>query len=169
MSRFTERLIVSPLEDGKTWVVLNPNFGYAIGHKQSGERVDVPRGFCTDFASVPAWLRGILPKWDTYGNASVIHDWLYWDQGKSVDPTGRSFDLSNRRDCDRIMLEAMEVLEVPRLRRFAIHGALYLFGRFAWRSNQRLALSGHQKIRPTHDLLAKLNPSGAIIVPPSYA
>ena len=63
MSRFTEILTVSPLPNGRSWVLRQP-FGYDVGHKDSGETIEVPAGFTTDFASIPRFLWGILPCWE---------------------------------------------------------------------------------------------------------
>jgi len=51
MSRFIEMLIVSPLPDGRTWVIRCP-FGYDVGKETSGDTIEVPVGFTTDFGSV---------------------------------------------------------------------------------------------------------------------
>lgn len=77
MSRFTDILTVSPLADGQTWVIRR-DFGYDIGTEGSGNSIDVPIGFMTDFASVPRPLWALLPKWGKYGNTAVIHDYCYW-------------------------------------------------------------------------------------------
>lgn len=100
MSRFTQSLIVSPLSDGQTWVLLK-DFGYDVKEEGSGEVIDVPVGFKTDFASVPRIFWAILPRWGRYGNAAVIHDYCYWSQTYS------------RKVSDQIFLEAMGVLGVP--------------------------------------------------------
>ena len=102
MSQFTEALVVTPLADGKSWIIYK-NFFYDVGAENSGDRIQVDLGFVTDFASVPRILWWALPKWGVYGNASVIHDWLYWTQKRS------------RLQSDNIMLEAMTVLEVQPL------------------------------------------------------
>ena len=100
MSRFTEPLVVTPLPDGKTWIILN-EFAYEIGEEGSGNVINVPIGTYTDFASIPRTLWAVFPRWGKYGNAAVIHDWMYWDQSRS------------RKEADDIFLEGMEVLEVP--------------------------------------------------------
>ncbi len=133
MSRFTEALVVSPLADGKTWVVMRP-FGYEIGTEGSGELVEVPVGFQTDFASVPRLLWAFLPKWGTYGNASVIHDWLYWDQHRT------------RAEADAIFREAMGVLNVRPLTRTLMYRAVWLFGWMAWYRNQADRLDGFDRV-----------------------
>ena len=77
MSQFTEALVVTPLADGNSWIIYK-DFFYDVGVENSGDRIQVDLGFVTDFASVPRILWWALPKWSVYGNASVIHDWLYW-------------------------------------------------------------------------------------------
>jgi hypothetical protein len=124
MSRFTEPLVVTPMSDGKTWIILS-DFGYEVGAPGSGDVVSVPIGTYTDFASIPRPLWAIFPKWGKYGNAAVVHDWLYWDQPRS------------RREADDIFLEGMEILEVPKWKRRTIYYAVRWFGCFAWRSNKK--------------------------------
>ena len=124
MSRFTEPLVITPLQDGKTWIILS-DFGYEIGEEGSGNIINVPIGTYTDFASIPRLLWAILPRWGKYGNAAVIHDWLYWDQARS------------RADADKIFLEGMAVLEVAKWKQFAMYYAVRWFGWVAWLSNQR--------------------------------
>lgn len=124
MSRFTESLIVTPLPDGKTWIILC-DFGYEIGVEGSGDIINVPIGTYTDFASIPRLLWAIFPRWGKYGNAAVIHDWMYWNQSRS------------RKEADGIFLEGMEVLEVSTWKRRTIYYAVRWFGWVAWRANQR--------------------------------
>jgi hypothetical protein len=124
MSRFTESLVVTPLADGKTWIILN-EFGYEIGEEGSGNIINVPIGTYTDFASIPRPLWAVFPRWGKYGNAAVIHDWMYWNQSRS------------RKEADDIFLEGMEVLEVPNWKRNTIYRAVRLFGGSAWRANKR--------------------------------
>ena len=70
MSRFTESLVVTPLTDGDTWIILY-DFGYEIGEEGSGDIINVPIGTYTDFASIPRPLWAIFPPWGTYGNAAA--------------------------------------------------------------------------------------------------
>jgi len=123
MSNFTDILIVSPMSDGKTWIIMRP-FGYEVGSEDSGDTVEVPVGFQTDFASIPRLFWAILPKWGRYGNGAVIHDWLYWEQERE------------RREADSIFLEAMEVLKVGAAVRYVMYWAVRAFGWLAWYRNQ---------------------------------
>jgi hypothetical protein len=124
MSRFTESLVVTPRPDGRTWIILS-DFGYEIGSEGSSDVIDVPIGTHTDFASIPRPLWAILPRWGKYGNAAVIHDWLYWNQARS------------RREADEILLEAMVVLEVSAWQKYPIFWAVRIFGWIAWYQNGR--------------------------------
>ena len=123
MSRFTEPLVVTPRPDGKTWIILS-DFGYEIGEEGSGDVIDVNIGFPTDFASIPRPLWVFLPRWGKYGNATVIHDYLYWEQPRS------------RKESDDILLEGMNVLEVGYIKRYAIYWAVRLGGWLAWWRNK---------------------------------
>jgi len=135
MSKFTGILTVSPLADGKTWVT-RKEFGYDVGQKGSGNSIDVPIGFMTDFASVPRPLWVILPRWGKYGNAAVIHDYCYWNQSRS------------RKESDRIFLEAMGVLGVPAPTVFIMYWAVRLGGWCAWSGNKRKKKKGINKVAP---------------------
>ncbi len=133
MSRFTRALVVSPLADGKTWVLVEP-FAYDVGELGSGDTIEVRRGFMTDFASIPRLFWIALPKWGKYGNAAVIHDWLYFSQERS------------REEADRILLEAMGVLSVPRWQQLPIFYAVRWFGWFAWSRNQWDREAGYSRV-----------------------
>ena len=124
MSRFTEILLVSPLADGKSWVI-KKDFGYDVGEEGSGDTINVPIGFMTDFASVPRPLWWLIPKWGKYGNAAVIHDYCYWEQSRS------------RKESDSIFREAMQVLEVSKWKTFLMYWAVRLGGGLAWLGNSR--------------------------------
>jgi len=124
MSSFTRPLIVSPLPDGKRWV-LREEFSYDIGEKGSDNTIIVPRGFVTDFASIPRSFWTIYPKWGKYGNAAVVHDYLYWKQ------------IFSRKESDIIFLEGMKVLEVIERDRKIIYNVVRLFGGWAWKENQK--------------------------------
>lgn len=120
MSSFTSSLIVSPMPDGKRWVVRRA-FSYDVGAEGSGTTVTVPAGFVTDFASVPRPIWWILPKWGRYGNAAVIHDYLYASK------------LYSRPTADAWFLEAMGVLGVRPLTRWVMYKAVRWFGWLRYR------------------------------------
>jgi hypothetical protein len=135
MSQFTEALVVSPLADGKTWVLVQP-FEYDRGVKGSGNPIHVEARFMTDFASVPRLLWVVLPKWGKYGNATVIHDWLYWSQ-----------EHFSRAAADDVFLEAMTVLDVCPVQKYAMYWAVRLFGWWAWTKNKWERDDGFNRVR----------------------
>ena len=123
MSRFTEPLVVTPLPDGRTWIVLS-DFGYEVGEDGSGDIIKVEIGFHTDFASIPRPLWMFLPQWGKYGNAAVIHDYLYWEQTRP------------RKESDDILMEGMIVLNVGVIKRHLIYFAVRIGGWWSWWRNQ---------------------------------
>lgn len=100
MSSFTTPLEVCPTENGEDWILLE-EFDYAIGSKESPLIVHVPKGFITDFASIPRFLF-FLPAWAKYNKAPIVHDFLYQDQEVCGIPI-------NRKYADDVFLEAMIV------------------------------------------------------------
>ena len=133
MSRFTDVLIVSPYPDGKTWY-LRSEFGFDRGKEGSGDTIIVPVGFSTDFASIPRLFWTILPQWGNYGNAAVIHDYLYYEQNLP------------RKTADEVLLEGMIVLNVVPWQRFVIYHAVRWFGFLAWYENRKKKEAGFLKI-----------------------
>ena len=85
-----------------------------------GAAILVPKGFITDFASVPRmpilfWLAG-----DKARAAAIIHDYLYWS------------GLVDRATADRIFREAMQVSGVPAWRRWGMWAGVRSGGWVAW-------------------------------------
>lgn len=133
MGLFPSTLVVSPCADGRTWALTDPfEFHYRVrGHIC---RLRIPQGFLTDFASVPLPFRLVLPPWGKYGRASVVHDWMYWDQTLS------------RRDADRVFLDAMRTLGVWTPARWTIYAGVRCFGRPAWNSNRAERARGTTRV-----------------------
>jgi hypothetical protein len=75
------------------------------------EQIMVPRGFRTDYASVPRALWSLIPPTGQYTKAAVLHDWLYYVGWRT------------RAECDAMFLRAMQVLGVnPMLARLMYLG-----------------------------------------------
>lgn len=127
---FRGELTVSPYPDGKTWYLDQP-FAYV----RDGGEIAIPAGFETDWASVPQALQNVFPRWDVYGPAAVVHDWLYWNQQ------------TTRAEADGIFMEAMEVLAVVSWKRWALYGAVRAFGQYAWDDNALIAAEGYSRVR----------------------
>jgi hypothetical protein len=117
VSKFLSRLYVEYMENDKgcslpnkqgrqLWMVM-ADFSYQSD--VAGITITVPQGFVTDFASVPR----IPFVYDSLGDIAqrpaVIHDYLY-----SVGPVARSV-------ADQVLLEAMELTEIPWAKRKLIY------------------------------------------------
>src|SRR5262249_35732270 len=76
----------------------------------------VPRGFVTDFASVPRLFWSLLPPIGRYGYAALFHDYVYWQQTISRDSaklcTGRAWRSSPKRDTTRTSVDVSDVYSV---------------------------------------------------------
>ena len=126
MSSFTKPLIVSPLPDGITWE-LQEEFVYWIGKKNSGEVVYVPRGFKTDFASIPKIFWSIVGgPTGKYTKAAVVHDYLYVKGTYS------------RKRTDQIFYEAMAVLKVSYWKRKTMYFAVRIAAWKPWNNYRKL-------------------------------
>lgn len=119
MSSFTTELKVRPLPDGRHWELLE-EFDYYLGSLDSGMYIRVPKGFVTDFASVPRIFWWLFPPWGKYGKAAVVHDYLYHTR------------MFSRVVSDAIFLEAMVVLKVPLWKRLIIYWAVRIGGWVPW-------------------------------------
>ncbi|MFM7610889.1 MAG: DUF1353 domain-containing protein, partial [Alphaproteobacteria bacterium] len=76
------------------WIVLEDMI-YVMG--ASRDTIIVPKGFVTDFSSIPKplWSIGLSPM-GRYSRAAIVHDDLYWSQG------------CTREQADRLLLIAMK-------------------------------------------------------------
>lgn len=138
MASFTTPLDLRYM-DGRLWEVRAP-FEYHLDHLGSTERVIIPIGFITDFASIPRALWRVLPPTGKYGKAAVIHDWLYQKRIVTVlwptTDTAVSTRLVERGEADHILLEGMQALEVGWFTRSTIYSGVRTGGWYAW-SNAR--------------------------------
>ena len=127
---FIDEFSVTALPNG-LWR-LNKRFRYT---RKSGTIV-VPKGFITDLTSIPRPLWNILPPWDDYGPAAIIHDWIYWKQPPKW----------TRARADKLMLEAMGKLGVGWWKRWTIYAGIRVGGWVAW--NERKAANDKAKAGP---------------------
>lgn len=82
----------------------------------------IPRGFVTDYASVPRFFQRLIPQRGKYSPAAVIHDFLYW--------TG----IYSRAESDKIaFLELSRRLGVGFLDRVILYLGVRIGGWVAWR------------------------------------
>ncbi len=76
MSAFTGSLVIKEIVPGRKWRLLQA-IRYEAGAKGSGRLIEVPAGFETDGATIPAPLRAVLAVWGSYGRAACLHDYFY--------------------------------------------------------------------------------------------
>jgi hypothetical protein len=122
---------VRAFADGANWMLESPMI-YQIG-KNGADVVIVPRGFITDFASMPQPLRALrdlMPSTDRYGIPALVHDYLYWRQD------------CTREQADNIMEIALEEAGVSVLERRLVREGLRQFGQSAWDTNRRARETG---------------------------
>lgn len=130
MSSYTDPLIVKFLGNGK-WQ-LAKEFDYHIGEKESKQVIHIPKGFETDFASIPQLFWNILPPTGQYGAAAVVHDYLYRNGGIVMLMKGY-WSTFTRKECDMIFYEAMGVLGVNWITKQIIYSAVRTFGGWSWK------------------------------------
>lgn len=76
----------------------------------------IPKGFITDFASVPRLPFVFLMVGDSGSEAAALHDYLY------------SIAKYSRKICDSIFKEACLITDVPKWRTYLLYAGVRLFG-----------------------------------------
>jgi len=93
---------------------------YHVGSKDSTDVIIVPKGFITDFASVPWPANMLIPLSGKHNMAACVHDFLYCVQTRS------------RLESDKIFLEALTALEVNWFKRQIMYRAVRIGGGRPW-------------------------------------
>ena len=114
-------LKTTPIDD-KYWLV-NEEYCY----QTSKGLVVVPKGFKTDYASVPRIFRNIINSYGKHGRAAVVHDWLYSSKC-TLDVT--------REEADKIFLEIMKECGVGVIKRNLMYRMVRLFGASHFRKGE---------------------------------
>ncbi|EMC1696318.1 DUF1353 domain-containing protein [Salmonella enterica] len=102
------------------WRVYEP-FEFYLSDDNS-DVIEVPAGFVTDLATIPRIFWTILPPDGKYAKAAIIHDWMYDNA------------LRTKKEADKIFLDGMTVLGVPKWKRAVMYQAVRLFGRGNYRN-----------------------------------
>lgn len=125
---FKDDLIVKSM--GDKWVVVHPFQFYYEKILPNGmvfkKYIVIPEGFVTDFASTPKALYSIFPPVGIYNKATILHDYLY--SHDSINYENLSLK-EQRAIADKFLLQALEVLKVPKWKRNAMYLAVRLFGK----------------------------------------
>ncbi|EBN8057000.1 DUF1353 domain-containing protein [Salmonella enterica] len=114
MSKFTTPAILEMLGHYE-WRVHEP-FAFYLS-EDNGDVIEVPAGFITDLATIPRIFWSLMPPDGKYAKAAIIHDYLYDNA------------LRTKREADRIFLDGMTVLGVPKWKRTIMYWAVRLFGK----------------------------------------
>lgn len=120
-----------PFADMDVWYLSNDMHWTLPGGSRT---ILVPRGFATDFASVPQSFWAWMPPTGRYGLPAIVHDWLYWDQTLL------------RSQADEIFDNALGELDVSRWRRFVLYKAVRWFGSKYWRENTLAKKQGQGRV-----------------------
>jgi hypothetical protein len=105
--------------DGRRVAVLIDDWLYC--YPETGEVFLVPRGYETDFASIPGAVRWAISPFGNHAEAAVIHDWLY-----AVGEEGQ------RLKADQIFRYAMKEADVNLVRRNLMYEAVRRGGENAY-------------------------------------
>jgi uncharacterized protein DUF1353 len=124
VARFVEPVYVLTKSIG--W---KPNPG-----QQDLPAVTVPKGFVTDFASIPAAFWSALRPDGEYTFPAIVHDYLYWTQTVSKDMA------------DTIFKIGMEDLSIGTVTVTLIYNAVRFGGRSSWDGNAKLKQQGEKRI-----------------------
>ena len=127
-----ERQPILPFGDGENFELLADMVYYV---RDSPDSLVVPRGFVTDFASIPKELQSFISLHGRHILPGVIHDYLYWEQ------------ICSREQADRIFLIAMEEMGVS-WKREAMYHAVDKFGVGAWKDNRDDREAGLTRVVP---------------------
>jgi len=104
------------------------------GSAKELQKVDVPAGFITDFASVPRIFWSVLPRDGVYVYPAIIHDYMYWMQDAVRDVA------------DETLREGMQDFKVDPVSVNAIYWGVRAGGWSAWAANAKLKQAGERRI-----------------------
>lgn len=96
--------------------------------------VHVPRGFVTTMGSVPQIFWSLLPPESHFIYASVVLDYLYWDQKTS------------REDANRIFREMLLELNATQSQVDVLYEAVKIFGQAAWDASAKSKANGEKRV-----------------------
>lgn len=125
--------LLIPFDDGENWVLGN-NLVYKL--RGTDQEIVVPRGFVTDFASVPRVFWTLFPRHGRYTRASILHDFLYWDQS------------CTREQADELFDAVMTDSAVDSASRLTIYATVRMWGDSAWQENATAKAQGYTRVIP---------------------
>jgi Protein of unknown function (DUF1353) len=95
---------------------------YYIGRKHSGLQVHVPKTYACDMASVPVFIRWLIPRFGAHDAPAILHDWLY------------NTHLTSKPTADAVFYEALLVCQVRTVPASLMYMAVSAFGHGSYKS-----------------------------------
>lgn len=120
MSSFTDPIAVEVLPSGNFRLLRA--VVYEVGWKGSSWAITIPKGYETDFASIPAWATWIIPKFGRHNGGALLHDFAY----------SNLLELP-RSTADNIFYDALIVSQMPHWKAHIMYCAVRIGGGAAYR------------------------------------
>lgn len=120
---------------GRRIAVLTDDWLYC--YPETGEVFLVPRGYETDFASIPAAARWAINPFGNHAEAAVIHDWLYAVGEKD-----------KRLEADQIFRHAMKEAGVNVVRRNLMYEAVRRGGESSYGADAEWRFRDYRTLAP---------------------
>ena len=125
---FPKDIIVINKADGSQYpFILDDDFvflwehrGLLKGYEKPVYEIKVPKGYETDFASIPRVFQGIFNAVNDVAPAAIAHDWCY------------SIELFPREICDQILYDGLRANGVGWMRAKTIYAAVRAGGWTSW-------------------------------------
>lgn len=116
----------------KPWLLVKP---FTI-NLSNGDRVYIPKGYWTDFASIPRPLKLFIDHLGLDSPAFLVHDYLYNFGGykTSARQSGYATNMVSRKWADDEMRILMRVYGANPIRQFLFYWAVRIGGVFSFRT-----------------------------------
>lgn len=108
--------------DDNEWLVIEP---YIFWSKHLQRFIIAPRWMRTDLASVPQLFQNIIPVNGRHRHPAIGHDVLYVLAHQHF---------CTKEEADHVLLDFMELFDVPYWKRIAMYSAVKIGGKSAWES-----------------------------------
>lgn len=116
------------------WELIND-----LVYQGNQDRFTVPKGFRTDFASIPRLFAWLIPKNGSHDAAAIVHDYLYRHQPLVPSPAPlRSMQWISRKDADRLFRRIMREIGTNRVRYNLMYAGVRVGGWISWNKSRRL-------------------------------
>lgn len=100
------------------------------------DHLTIPKGFQTDFASIPKFLWGLMAPHQAAAPASVLHDYFYTDHPLGLGGLGMSMK-EERLFADKLFRDILIEHGVSKFQAGVMYNAVRLFGKFRFEHNGR--------------------------------